>query len=660
MMYCPFCGFNLHAETAFCSSCGKNITFLKDAARPGTSEGTGCTGNSAVATFLNFRSLKEKERQSSFKKKKEPLKDSRVKISVGIMHVKDGVLKPVRGMTLALVVQPEWDAEQFRKAAVQKMKDFNKHLEAGPYLLLYPDGTKVINIPGTETAFSLKLYKDAVGKSWQRLTLYICTVEDFLTNSEQLNSDSSDSEVIITSRSAAEFNSADTVLFEPILTSSSIGFDETPHRDPETMIVPSEAEGGPETSERAMETTSYSKYTELYAPIIAEDSEDSGDSDAVTHDISEDPEVEQRSISEVIANLALQIDRHVVSRFHICRSDIWDGAVRGFKRGTFSEKKDLLVKFSDDAGFFEEGIDTGGPKREFLSLLMKSLNKRPIFDGPAESRYLVYNSTAIREDEYSLAGKMIAVSIVHGGPGPNFLSKDLVSHISGQSSFNACIEDITDEEIGKVLQKIHNASSLEILQDLMVQNSTMLQTAGCFKHVRTVEDKQSIVKDYLRWYIIDRNHSAIERFKDGLSSLQVLTVLQQHPEVLTPVLCLSDKRLSATDIENIFRPELSLRGSNKRVQEEKTLSFWADYLLDCEESQSEVTLEEVFMFATGVPCIPPAGMEPQPRLHFLASSTLPMANTCANTLMLPLLNNYSTFKEKMTFGIKNSPGFGCI
>lgn len=103
--------------------------------------------------------------------------------------------------------------------------------------------------------------------------------------------------------------------------------------------------------------------------------------------------IEQRSISEVIANLALQIDRHAVSRFHICRSDIWDGAVRVFKRGTFSEKKDLLVKFSDDAGMFEEGIDTGGPKREFLSLLMKSLNKRPIFDGPAESRYLVYNST---------------------------------------------------------------------------------------------------------------------------------------------------------------------------------------------------------------------------------------------------------------------------
>ena len=43
--------------------------------------GTGSTGNSALATFLNFRSLKEKERQSCFKKKKEPLKDSSVKVT---------------------------------------------------------------------------------------------------------------------------------------------------------------------------------------------------------------------------------------------------------------------------------------------------------------------------------------------------------------------------------------------------------------------------------------------------------------------------------------------------------------------------------------------------------------------------------------------------
>lgn len=49
---------------------------------------------------------------------------------------------------------------------------------------------------------------------------------------------------------------------------------------------------------------------------------------------------------------------------------------------------------------------------------------------------------------------MIAVSIVHGGPGPYFLSKNLISYISGQDSFKASVGEITDEEIGKVLKEV--------------------------------------------------------------------------------------------------------------------------------------------------------------------------------------------------------------
>ncbi|XP_048103179.1 G2/M phase-specific E3 ubiquitin-protein ligase [Alosa alosa] len=188
----------------------------------------------------------------------------------------------------------------------------------------------------------------------------------------------------------------------------------------------------------------------------------------------------------------------------------------------------------------------------------------------------------------------------------------------------------------------------------------MLQTAGCFRHIKSVKEKDSVVTEYLKWYIIDRNHSAIERFKDGLDSLQFLSALQQYPTVLTPVLCHSDTKLSAADIESLFKPELSLKGSNMRAQQNKTISFWADYLLDCEANESAITLEEIFMFATGLPRMPPSGMDPQPCLQFISNSKYPMANTCANTLKLPILDSYNTFKENMNFGIKNSPGFGCV
>lgn len=60
----------------------------------------------------------------------------------------------------------------------------------------------------------------------------------------------------------------------------------------------------------------------------------------------------------------------------------------------------------------------------------------------------------MREDEYFLAGKMMAVSVVHGGPGPHFLSKDLVHYLAGQSSFQPTLHSINDGEIQKVLREV--------------------------------------------------------------------------------------------------------------------------------------------------------------------------------------------------------------
>uniref|UniRef100_A0AAY5L189 HECT domain-containing protein n=3 Tax=Esox lucius TaxID=8010 RepID=A0AAY5L189_ESOLU len=236
----------------------------------------------------------------------------------------------------------------------------------------------------------------------------------------------------------------------------------------------------------------------------------------------------------------------------------------------------MLVKFTDDTGVLEEGIDTGGPRREFLTLLMKHLKDQPIFDGPEGHRFLVYNANAVREDENYLAGKMIAVSVVHGGPGPHFLSEDLVHYLAGQPSFKATNNLITDEEIGKALQEIENAASLDALRECIMRHSTMLQTAGCLRHVATVDEKKEIVSDYLQWYIIDRNSSVID----------------------------------------------SPSGSNRRLKESQTIAYWADYLLDCEESQAAVSVEDVLMFATGLmsASLPPSGLEPLPQIEFLDDS----------------------------------------
>lgn len=64
----------------------------------------------------------------------------------------------------------------------------------------------------------------------------------------------------------------------------------------------------------------------------------------------------------MITDLSRPIDHGRVSRFNISRSNVWDGAVRGFKRAIYSETCDRLVRFTDDDGVFEDGIDAGGPR----------------------------------------------------------------------------------------------------------------------------------------------------------------------------------------------------------------------------------------------------------------------------------------------------------
>lgn len=84
----------------------------------------------------------------------------------------------MRGKNLPLNVDPMWSSEQLLAAAVKKQKDFNQDMEDGEYILLYPDGSQIKNIPGTDTPFTIGQYKEAIGKAYQRITLYICTIED--------------------------------------------------------------------------------------------------------------------------------------------------------------------------------------------------------------------------------------------------------------------------------------------------------------------------------------------------------------------------------------------------------------------------------------------------------------------------------------------------
>ena len=53
-------------------------------------------------------------------------------------------------------------------------------------------------------------------------------------------------------------------------------------------------------------------------------------------------------------------------------------------------------------------------------------------------------------------GKMIALSILHGGPGPVFLAPVIIDYLfGGIASVKACVEDVPDCEIQAKLRKVN-------------------------------------------------------------------------------------------------------------------------------------------------------------------------------------------------------------
>ncbi|XP_032368074.1 uncharacterized protein LOC116687080 [Etheostoma spectabile] len=380
-IFCPFCGKHMNTLTRFCFTCGRCLEFLKDADQTETLETQASSRQPdsvnqtehpcpSYKQFMEYRSSKSKERQAfnyGPKRRNRPKERKNVQINVGLMvpHGTDGTdLKPLRGKTLPEFTDPEVAAPDLLKQAVQKMRTFNKDMHEGPYVLLYPDCSEVVHVPGSERPFKLAEYKKEIGKAYSRITFFICLEKHYKGVDDTSDSDS---EIVITTRSRAEFNQADTLVFEPKNRSTPKHKLEDERQAPghstiqPGQIVISDAEDLDQPETNPEKNSCYSKYTDLFSPNVEPEDEEpvAVNVKNIQHTAMEETDI---SLPDIVANLSLPIDHKKVSRFNISRANVWDGAVRGFKRTTYSETCDMLVKFTDDTGVLEEGIDTGGPR----------------------------------------------------------------------------------------------------------------------------------------------------------------------------------------------------------------------------------------------------------------------------------------------------------
>ena len=350
-------------------------------------------------TYEEFRKRKESSRVTSLpssasskhKRSKSSKGNSRekVKIQVGIkeFHEFESTLKILKGRSLPIAVNPIINATELLQEALTKhskhFRSFNGN--TNEYVLLYPDNTVVNLLPGSSQFFSLKDYKEDLGKPYSKMSLHLCKLEclrkseaelksdDDLTESEDINITSpghSDSECAISSINNI---GCYTQSLLPYLCNADASADTIHNQSPEHKEV------------KARCPTCYLDFPrseiEAHADDCAEQFDPVGtvnvDLELGTPDDQDEPVSEQVSvidngsgklekIREVISNLRQYVDMKNINRISIRRryayQDYVDAVARQKRRKRFNQNGMLKVTFIG-----EPAVDDGGPRREFFS-----------------------------------------------------------------------------------------------------------------------------------------------------------------------------------------------------------------------------------------------------------------------------------------------------
>ena len=158
---------------------------------------------------------------------------------------------------------------------------------------------------------------------------------------------------------------------------------------------------------------------------------------------------EHRSLEAVLTEHQRTIlDTTVVHRLNIRRHHIYSDSLKAFKK-RFSFNAAIRVVFLG-----EPAVDCGGPLREYFTLLMKEiLSNNSLFNGPDDCRGLVHSMRSVESKAFFYIGQMMAVSILHGGPGPGCLSHPVVDYLTfGLGKVNVAIDDVADAKIQEHLK----------------------------------------------------------------------------------------------------------------------------------------------------------------------------------------------------------------
>ncbi|XP_076731533.1 G2/M phase-specific E3 ubiquitin-protein ligase-like [Maylandia zebra] len=316
----------------------------------------------------------------------------------------------------------------------------------------------------------------------------------------------------------------------------------------------------------------------------------------------------------------------------------------------------------------EMADDYGGPRQEFFRLLMvETQNSLGIFEGKPGSLLFSYSQQLLSSNKFYTAGKLIAWSIAHNGPGPRCINRHLFCMMCGQKTSldDFDVEVFMDEDIKQNIEKVSNFSTLEDLADLKSHLGDWI--AGCGIpdiYTATLLDVKRIRGKIVSHFAFHRVASMIQQFVAGMDSCgRFWQMVKRCWKQFLPVFTIAGNKLTRNSFQDLFTIGWSPAGSDRR--EKATIFQWEWWLMAIQEQEVDHTFEELLVFITGADLLPPLGFPQSCNIDFYDQESgmwrFPYKSMCSLSLYLPRgVADEDQFKDLMNDALKGSLGFGKV
>lgn len=356
----------------------------------------------------------------------------------------------------------------------------------------------------------------------------------------------------------------------------------------------------------------------------------------------------------------------------IRRSMLVQDGITAFKRIGLQIKDRVMVKYLNEFGEEEMGIDAGGLFKDFLTdissrifdpsygLFMVTLTQS-LYPNPAAQ--LLYGKDEM-EELYDFLGKVLGKAIFEGITLQPQFAHFFLSFMHGKYNYKNLINDLStfDRDLYKNLMFLKTYSG--DISDLCLTFSVNDESMGAItevdlipngRHVPvTAENKYRYINATAKYYLHDRIKLQSKAFFNGI--YQVI-----HPDLLG-IFCAPELQVlvsgassgvSVSDMRSNTRYAGGYTTIDRNIR-----NFWS--IVDELDKHDLGRLLKFVTSCERAPSLGFAALTPPftiQRVDCSDDCRLPTASTCFNILKLPTYSSKNVLKEKLLTSIRSNAGF---